>query len=408
MTEYSNQHDYLTHAKQRIDDLDAALASIETKPSKLKADTKANATQLTKCWFAILFSFPIMIGCKGELKPPDAAVMNVRAQAVSFASRPRTESLIGEFGAIVQSDMSFLIAGRIEKRIAEVGDHVAVGDVLAQINSLPQLADVAAAKAALRSAKAALDERNSNLARFEQLVPQKAASQQEYDDSKAAMLVSKGKVNICEGNLEAAETQLSYTLLKATVPGVVIARKAEVGQVVGPGQAVFTIAADGGRECVFEAFAVDFSDKPITDDIDLALQSDPSVKTVGVIREISPTIDNRNGTFRVNVTIPDPPPQMTLGSPVIGVAHFKPVEVIRLPWTSLARQGDQPSVWVLNPNTSTVSERNIVISSYDSGVVFVTGGLDSGELVVTSGAQMIRPGQKVTHVIQTPSSEGKS
>ena len=355
----------------------------------------------TEFWFAILISFPVIFGCKDKLKPPDSPIMKVRALATHFVSRPRTMSLIGEFRAIVQSEMAFQITGRIENRFQEVGDHVAVGDVLAQVHALQQRADVTAAKAALQSAEAALDERKANLARISHLLPQKAVSQEEYDGAKAAMLVAKGNVKICKGNLQAAETQLSYTFLKATVSGIVVTRNAEVGEVVGPGQAIFTIAADGGREAVFEAFAVDFSDKPITNDINLFLQADPNVKTDGVIREISPIIDDRNGTFRVKVTIPNPPPQMTFGSPVIGVAHFKPLHVIALPWTSLARQGDQPSVWVLDPNTSTVSERGIRISSYDAGIVYVTDGLKSDELVITSGAHMIRPGQKVSCEIQS-------
>jgi RND family efflux transporter MFP subunit len=278
---------------------------------------------------------------------------------------------------------------------------VKIGDTLAQVNSLTQQADVVAAKAALVSAKATLDERRINLARVQGLLPQRGVSQQEYDEAKAAALVAQGDFEICTGNLETAETQLSYTILKATVSGIVIARKAEVGQVVGPGETVFTIAADSGREAVFEVFAVDFSDKPITNEVDLSLQSDPSVQTVGIIREISPLIDDHNGTFRVKVTIPNPPPQMTLGSPVIGVAHFTPIDVITLPWTSLAFHEDRPSVWVLDPHTSTVQERVIKIRSYESGFVYVSDGLESGELVVTSGTQMIRPRQKVAYKIQS-------
>ncbi len=351
-------------------------------------------------------AFPLLLcltmGCKGELKPPGAPIIKVGAWSVDSVSRPRTQSLIGEFGAIVQSDMAFQIHGRIEKRFAEVGDQVKVGDALAQISSLTQQADVASAKAALVSAKATLDERKTNFDRVEGLLPQKAVSQQEYDEAKAAFLVAQGDLKIRTGNLEAAETQLSYTLLKANVPGIIIARKAEVGQVVGPGESIFTIAADSGREAAFEVFAVDFSDKPITDEVELSLQSEPSVKTVGIIREISPLIDDRNGTFRVKVIIPNPPPQMTLGAPVVGVAHFTPVDVITLPWTALSTHEERPSVWVLDPDTATVTAREIVVSSYASGYVYVSDGLKSGEVVVTSGTQMIRPGQKVAYEIQSP------
>ena len=47
MTDNSSQHAYVTWAKQRLDEMDAALASIETKASQLEADAKSKATQLT-------------------------------------------------------------------------------------------------------------------------------------------------------------------------------------------------------------------------------------------------------------------------------------------------------------------------------------------------------------------------
>jgi hypothetical protein len=46
MAEQSSVHVYLNWAKERIDEMDAALASIETKASQLKADAKAKAEQL--------------------------------------------------------------------------------------------------------------------------------------------------------------------------------------------------------------------------------------------------------------------------------------------------------------------------------------------------------------------------
>ena len=47
MTENSSQHAYVTWAKQRLDEMDAALASFESKVSQVKADAKAKAAQLT-------------------------------------------------------------------------------------------------------------------------------------------------------------------------------------------------------------------------------------------------------------------------------------------------------------------------------------------------------------------------
>ena len=45
MLEHSAIHFYLNWAKERIDEMDATLASLETKASKLQADARAKANQ---------------------------------------------------------------------------------------------------------------------------------------------------------------------------------------------------------------------------------------------------------------------------------------------------------------------------------------------------------------------------
>jgi membrane fusion protein, multidrug efflux system len=327
--------------------------------------------------------------------------MPVRTQTVSIVSHPHTESLTGEYRARVQSDLSFRIGGRISSRMVDVGDRVKTGDLLATIDSLQQTADVTAAVAALRSAEASLQQAAANARRIESLLPSQSATQSEFDDAKAAELTAQGSINISKSVLATAENQLSFTELRAPASGVIIARDAEVGQVVSAAQKVFTLAVDGEREAVFDAFQRHVSERPIDDKVELVLVSNPDVKAAGVIREIAPSIDRNNGTVRVKVAIPNPPDQMTLGAPVMGIARFLPTNVVQLPWTALARQGNSPAVWVVDPNTQQVTEREVVVESYESGELLITSGLQAGEVVVTEGTQLIRPGQKIKSLNQT-------
>ncbi len=253
--------------------------------------------------------------------------------------------------------MSFRIGGRIASRAVDVGDQVTKGQLLATIDSLQQIADVTAARAALRSAEAAWQQAAANAKRIEQLLPSQSATQAEFDDAKAAELTAQGSINISKSVLARAENQLSFTELRSPANGVIIAREAEVGNVVSAAQMVFTLAVDGEREAVFDAFQRHVSERPIDDEVQLALVSNPKVKTMGIIREIAPSIDQSNGTVRVKVAIPNPPEQMTLGAPVMGIARFLPSKVVRLPWTALARQNGEPAVWIVDPSNQTVTER---------------------------------------------------
>jgi len=84
-------------------------------------------------------------------------------------------ALTGEFRARFQSDLGFRIGGRIATRRVDVGDVVSAGDVLATVDTQEQLADVTAAKAALRSAEASREQASANVKRIERLVSTQSA-----------------------------------------------------------------------------------------------------------------------------------------------------------------------------------------------------------------------------------------
>ena len=60
-----------------------------------------------------------------------------------------------------------------------------------------------------------------------------------------------------------------------------------------------------------------------------------------------------------------------------------------------ARLGKSP-VWIVDPSSQTVSLRSVEVARYDQAAVVISKGLETGEFVVTAGAQTLRPGQKVS------------
>jgi membrane fusion protein, multidrug efflux system len=52
-------------------------------------------------------------------------------------------------------------------------------------------------------------------------------------------------------------------------------------------------------------------------------------------------------------------------------------------------------VWVFDPQSQTVSLRDVDVSRYDPADVVISQGLEAGEVVVTAGVQTLRPGEKV-------------
>ena len=125
------------------------------------------------------------------------------------------------------------------------------------------------------------------------------------------------------------------------------------------------------------------------------LSDDPRVTAEGRVREVAPQADPVTRTFEVKVGLTDPPAAMLLGATIIGQVRLASDAVISIPATALTRYNDAPAVWIVDPQTHAVSLRNIETLRFDPGTVVVAHGLETGDIVVTAGVQVLHPGQTV-------------
>jgi RND family efflux transporter MFP subunit len=126
--------------------------------------------------------------------------------------------------------------------------------------------------------------------------------------------------------------------------------------------------------------------------IQVSLVNNPSIKTPATVRVVSPAVDANSMTVQVKLALATTPPAMTLGRLVNGTALTKTRQVVLLPWRALFDQAGKPAVWIVDGDT--VSLKPVSIERLNQDTIAVTG-LASGQKVVSAGAQMLRPGQKV-------------
>ena len=175
--------------------------------------------------------------------------------------------------------------------------------VLARLDPQQQQATVTAAEAAVQAAEAVLRQATSTYERQKALLAKGFTTKREHDQAEEAYRTAQASLDAAQAQLGTARDQLSYTVLRAGVPGVITARNAETGQVVQVAQSVFSIAQDGPRDAVFHVHESIFTHEPGDPAIELTLVSDPAVKAKGTVREVSPTVDESSGTVRVKVGI---------------------------------------------------------------------------------------------------------
>jgi RND family efflux transporter MFP subunit len=212
---------------------------------------------------------------------------------------------------------------------------------------------------------------------------------------------AESQVNSARANVSLAENRLSYTQLNATAAGVVTARGAEPGEVVGAGSMVVQVAREGARDAVFDVPAQIKDSAVRKAGISIALVDDPKINAMGAVREVSPRADPVTGTFAVRVQIKDPPPLMRLGSTITGRVKLNSAPTIQIPATALVRADGGSAVWIYDTAAGTVATRSIAVAGSSATTVQVASGLNAGDVVVTAGVQALRPGQKV-RLLETP------
>ena len=235
------------------------------------------------------------------------------------------------------------------------------------------------AQATLAAAVASLHEAANNLERQRTLVGQGWSTRVQYDATEKTFLSAKAEVDANAAQLHTAEDQLGYTKLLADSSGAVIATGAEAGEVVRAGQMIVTVAHDDGADAVFDVPATLFRQVSPDAVISIALTDDPTVHTVGQVREAAPQADPVTRSYRVKVGLTDWPEAMRLGATVTGQTRMVAPGGIELPATALTMVDNKPAVWVVDPATQQCRCDRSSCNARTLSSIVVTHGLEGGE-----------------------------
>ena len=336
-----------------------------------------------------------LVACQRGQEAPAPEIRPVRV--VKIESRPggETFALTGTVQAESEINLAFRIDGRLVERMAQVGDTLRPGQVVARLDPQNEQSSLQAAQAQLRAAQAQLAEARNNFVRFRDLVAENAVSRASFEQAESMQKAAESQVESAQTQVTLATNRLDYTRLVAELAGVVTATGAEPGEVVGPGRMIVQVAREGARDAVFDVPGRVKDVLPLNSRVVVTLVSDPAVQAAAVVREVAPRADALTGTFRVRARLVNAPAPMRLGTTVTGRVDVAGTPSIEVPTSAVVRSDRRASVWVVDAKTGTVNARPIEIRSSDPNRVVVAQGLSPGDLVVVAGVQALRPGQKV-------------
>ncbi|MDW6004780.1 efflux RND transporter periplasmic adaptor subunit [Vibrio mangrovi] len=319
----------------------------------------------------------------------------VKTMTVSSVETTPIVSQVGDIEAYQQTLLGFRIAGRVLERRVDVGDHVRQGDLLATLDPSNANNTLKQATAELDNAKSAAELAKRNFERMKKLLPNGAISQSRYDQSRSDWQAAASQLERAQAAVNDAQDNLRFTHLIAPQDGVISETSANPGQVVSAGQQVFKLAYNGQLDAVFEVPEQVLQTRIEDPQITVSLLSNPNVKVRAKFRDVTPQADPYTRTYRVRVTLIDPPELMGLGAIVRGQLQLPTIDQVVVPKAALTRQGDQPAVYVVDKQTSQLQLKLIQVARYSDDSIHISGGLNAGDQVVIAGVDQLRPGLKV-------------
>lgn len=345
----------------------------------------------------ILFSATFLAACSDDVAPTAAARPVLVAQP--RASDPSASAYAGEIRARHESALAFQVDGKLVERKVDVGDHVDKGQVLARLDPSDLQSQARAAQAQLAAAQAQLESARADQARYAELSKRQLVSQSVMDAQNAAAAAAQGQVDAAKAQRQLAQNRVAYSELRAPTDGVIAGRYAEAGQVVGAGQAVFSLAADGAREVAFAVPESTVDQITPGDRVAVELWSESGKRWPGVVREVAPVADPASRTYAVRATLDAPLDTLDLGQSAHVFMLAPDAAGLSVPLSALQRIGeDQFALFVVDPESATLGLQSVQIGDYGNDRVTVTAGLQADAWVVVAGGHLLRAGQKVRPV----------
>jgi RND family efflux transporter MFP subunit len=193
---------------------------------------------------------------------------------------------------------------RVAELKADVGNSVRRGQVLATFATESIQADVALARAALAEAQANAADALANADRARAVQGSGALSAQQVNQYLTTEQTAKARVDSAKAQLDAQLLRLKQTQVQAPDSGVISARSATVGSVVGAGTELFKLIRQGRLEWRAEVTASELS--RIAPGTAVVVTAPGGAKRQGKVRMLAPTVDaaTRNGLVYVDLVGP--------------------------------------------------------------------------------------------------------
>jgi len=362
---------------------------------------------------ALTLSGLLLCGCQEKKAIPQPS-QAVQVQAVKPEADDAADS---RYSAVVLPETQVTVAFRVPGYVRSLlqvrgedgvlrdlaeGDRVAKGAVLAQLRTaeyddkLHQTSGQAEAGAAA-AAKAQLD-----YARAARLYASQSLTKPEMDSATAQRDATQAQVRAAMALKAEAEVALRDTKLRAPLSGDVLKKLVEAGSLAGAGTPAFVVAKTDKVKILIGVSDLVLPSLKLGMAVNASTEALPGRELQARITRISAAADSKAHTFEVEVAIPNPDHSLKPGMIATVVLQAKAREQelagIVVPLQSVVELPDGRSgVFIaIQEASGTVARfRAVELGELVGKGIAVKQGLVTGEMIVTTGANVVKDGQRV-------------
>lgn len=351
-------------------------------------------------------------------RPPPAATVAAVAPAEFQETILVTGSLVARNEILVAPEIEGL---RVLSLLAEEGDHVTKGQVLATLVHESLEAQLAQNAAAMARAEAAIEQARSNIAQaearlaeassaFERAKPLRQSgfmAESLYDQREAAaktaeaqLLAARDGLRVAQAEkaqIEAQRRELSWrkanTEVRAPADGIVSRRTARVGALASAiAEPMFRIIENGEVELEAEVPEAQLAQVRIGQPAEVTAAGSPRVS--GRVRLISPEVDKATRLGRVRVALEGG--NLRIGAFARGTIVTATGRGLAVPASAILYADD--GAYVQTVRNGSVAARPVKTGLRSAELIEVREGLAEGELVIAKAGTFLRDGDAVRPV----------
>jgi RND family efflux transporter MFP subunit len=337
--------------------------------------------------------------------------IEVTMTTVSWTSPSQSNAILTASGYVVAQRKAAVASkgtGRLMYLGVVEGDRVKKNQIIARLEDSDMRASLEQAKANLKLNEADLKDAQQSLLRQKSLLDKGLANQSEYDAADARLQRVLAGIEVAKAMLTSGEVSLENTLIRAPFDGTVLAKNADIGEMVVPmaasassKSAVVTIADMTSLQVEADVSESNIEHIKIDQPCEITLDAYPEIRYQGYVAKIVPTADRAKATVMVKVAfksydsrvLPEMGAKVLYLTKASDVAASAEKPCLTLPASAIVERDNKKIVYRVTDNRA--SSVIVTVGRTMGTRVEILSGLTSGEKVIDKVDATVNDGVKV-------------